>query len=395
MKFLVLLCIFIFIPWLFYYFHFSLLIIILSFLLPIIIVVQYISYLFLHPKWHISTRNPKNGLPVKISGSAAQFYGSKITNPKIDFNIDFTEVEIDCLDKWPVLSSLEDANDNHLTNLNLKHKSHILRAWFVLPNSNNNDIKTSTCILAVHGAGRDRRNFMRHLPIFHSSGYAVLLIDCREHGISDSHGMGIGWASREAIDVINAAYYIKYKLNYNKCVVLSTSQGASASIIAAAYCGPKYVSNPLIDAVIAENPYSSKELLMTTILDEFLGHNLYPLSLILNSLQRLFSILIVFIVNIRLGLSISKTSSFLLHSINHHHLNPIQVIHEISPRPILLMHGTSDRTIPCQHSELLYNEARNPKKIWFAEGALHTAIYDKYPELWKSTVLNFLKEYNL
>ena len=36
----------------------------------------------------------------------------------------------------------------------------------------------NTCVVAVHGAGRDRRAFMRHFPLFVNAGYAIVAIDC-------------------------------------------------------------------------------------------------------------------------------------------------------------------------------------------------------------------------
>ena len=38
------------------------------------------------------------------------------------------------------------------------------------------------CVVCVHGGGRDRRAFLRHIPLFVKRGIPVLLFDFREHG---------------------------------------------------------------------------------------------------------------------------------------------------------------------------------------------------------------------
>jgi len=48
-------------------------------------------------------------------------------------------------------------------------------------------------IIAIHGAGVDRREFLRFTPWFHEAGFEVLLFDCREHGISSGTGRGVSY----------------------------------------------------------------------------------------------------------------------------------------------------------------------------------------------------------
>ncbi len=43
-------------------------------------------------------------------------------------------------------------------------------------------------IILSHGAGRDRRAWMRHCKFLISNGYTCLLYDSRNHGISDRYG---------------------------------------------------------------------------------------------------------------------------------------------------------------------------------------------------------------
>jgi uncharacterized protein len=47
------------------------------------------------------------------------------------------------------------------------------------------------------------------------------------------------------------------------------------------------------------------------------------------------------------------------------------IIGQVSPRPVLLIAGTADRTVPPSMTELLYRSAREPKSLWLVPGADH------------------------
>jgi fermentation-respiration switch protein FrsA (DUF1100 family) len=46
---------------------------------------------------------------------------------------------------------------------------------------------------------------------------------------------------------------------------------------------------------------------------------------------------------------------------------PYQLIAGISPRPVMLMHGTADDLVPIDHSTRLYACANEPKYLWLAK----------------------------
>ena len=62
-------------------------------------------------------------------------------------------------------------------------------------------------------------------------------------------------------------------------------------------------------------------------------------------------------------------------------LDPIDHVAEISPRPILIIHGTGDRVVPHEMSRELAAEAGEPKELWLVPGADHTAsVYARRAE---------------
>lgn len=54
--------------------------------------------------------------------------------------------------------------------------------------------------------------------------------------------------------------------------------------------------------------------------------------------------------------------------------SPGDFIDQVSPTPVLLMHCTQDTYVPHHHSELLYEKAKEPKKLWIIEGCKHLQL---------------------
>ena len=60
---------------------------------------------------------------------------------------------------------------------------------------------------------------------------------------------------------------------------------------------------------------------------------------------------------------------------------PIDNIKRVAPVPILLIHGTSDQTVLYRHSERLYQEAREPKRLVLIQGGGHAEdLFRRDPE---------------
>ena len=51
--------------------------------------------------------------------------------------------------------------------------------------------------------------------------------------------------------------------------------------------------------------------------------------------------------------------------------DPIDSVQRISPRPLLILHGTADQVVPVEMGRRLYQQAGEPKKIILFEGADH------------------------
>ena len=47
----------------------------------------------------------------------------------------------------------------------------------------------------------------------------------------------------------------------------------------------------------------------------------------------------------------------------------------LAPRPLFVIHGTADSTIPVEQAIQIYRAAQQPKELWLAEGAEHCGAY--------------------
>jgi fermentation-respiration switch protein FrsA (DUF1100 family) len=68
--------------------------------------------------------------------------------------------------------------------------------------------------------------------------------------------------------------------------------------------------------------------------------------------------------------------------------NPLDVVAEIAPLPLLIVHGRDDEIVPSYHSELLFAQARPPKQIWIVPHARHTQALRTEP--FRSRFLDYL-----
>ena len=60
-------------------------------------------------------------------------------------------------------------------------------------------------------------------------------------------------------------------------------------------------------------------------------------------------------------------------------------------RPLLLIHGTEDTTIPHLHSEMLFKEANEPKEFLSVKGAGHTDLFAINPARYYGAISRFIE----
>lgn len=332
------------------------------------LLVYVITEKLLKPSWYRRKHGHQNrpahlGLPREVTGAATTLWRISeeidgLGDPKQTFGFDYKEVEI------PIV--------------HVRNNNRTLRGWWV-PISKNNDL----CVITIHGGGRDRRAFLRHLPVFANNDCSVLMFDYEEHGISDGRQRGLGWCTYEPDNVLAAVSYAKDTLKYKHIVLVGTSMGGAAAIVAAGLGFQHHRTKNLpyhdprehIDGVVSENPFFSRYWLMRSILE---AHSL-------NFLGKVGPVVLEPLIRLVLWVGLWRVA-------DSEYANPLDAVKEINV-PLCIMHGTGDTLIPYSHSEMLYRHAEKAeyKDLWIVKGAVHTALHNAEPDEWESRVLLVIK----
>jgi len=283
-----------------------------------------------------------------------------------------------------------------------------------------------TCVVCVHGAGRDRRNFLRHAGALHRHGYDVLLFDLSEHGLSDGSGRGTTFGAREKYDVLAAIAYAYNALQAERIVLLGTSAGASSCLLAAAewirlhrflklqIVGQRHESSQAlseqhsldfpVQCIIAENPLARPDELFIFHLER-LSLNYLPKDSYHLARKTLFwfasRVLLFRLAWVdrepsavpgshlrRLWVVISTLSRVLG---GRTRCGAVDVMTDIHC-PLFVLHGTGDEIVPVDHGMRIFAAANEPRQLWLAPDAAHCALFDQYPTEWENRVVDFIEK---
>lgn len=231
-----------------------------------------------------------------------------------------------------------------------------LRGWLV-PAAD----ETGLAVVTLHGRSGDRRTHLKHIRMLHDMGAAVLLFDMRENGLSDGKGRGTGLAVREAEDA-GAAAREMHKRGYGRIVVMGCSLGGSAAILAAA-------QEPLIDGVIAEASIARFE----DYVGDYTSQRLRGRA---DWAGQLWGRFVVGLTRLRIGLD--------------GYAAPADAIAEISPRPVLLIHGGKDDVVKRSHADLLHQKAGAQSELWMIDEAGHCNGFETAGEAYQGHVAAFM-----
>ena len=244
-----------------------------------------------------------------------------------------------------------------------------LRGWFVPARRGKGG--RGPAVILCHGLGASKSDFVELAAYLSQRGFHVLLFDFRAHGDSGGRRCSLGYLEQK--DLYAALHLLQGKtmVDANRIGVYGFSLGGSVAIMAAA-------ERPEIRALVADSAFSS----MTEEAKHVLGR--------IYHLPR-FPFL-------HLGSLIFR----LLFGVGLEAISPMSRIGELVGRPILLIAGVGDETIPDSHAGFLYEAAGQPKELWLIQGAEHGGTlaaagpeYERRVEKFFSWALRGQKEENL
>lgn len=273
---------------------------------------------------------------------------------------------------WNLTHPIRDPIDTLPSSLGLSYKeisfksnvdNVILSGWWI-PASNNGITPLNKTIIFAHGYGNNR--LQRNVPglaiaeYLVKRGYNVMMFDFRNSGESGGNLTSVG--QFEKYDLLGAIGFAKSLKSDAKIILFGFSMGASTSLLAAA-------ASPDVAGVIADSPFDNLKPYLKTNLPVWSHLPNFP-----------FTSLIMAVIPPLTGMNPDDS-------------NPLAVVQQIAPRPILFIHGDSDTAIPMVNSQNLLAAAHNDHaELWVVHGADHVKSYITNPKAYLEKIILFLNE---
>lgn len=217
---------------------------------------------------------------------------------------------------------------------------------------------SKTCLLLMHGIRSNRLEMVGRSLFFERNGYPSFAIDLQGHG--ESPGDEITYGYRESDSARTAVSYLRQNRGCDKVVALGSSLGGAAALL-----GVKPLD---VDGYILEAVYPDIETAVRNRLRIRIG-----------TLGDEFAPLLYEQIPLRLDIGLSQ-------------LQPAKAIRHIHA-PVLLLNGTEDRRTTRDDALRLYENAPEPKKLIWFDGAQHTNLYEYDRSKYEKVVLGFLKTF--
>ena len=199
---------------------------------------------------------------------------------------------------------------------------------------------SAATIILSHGYGTNQIEMLPWADFLVRAGYSVFTYDMRARGASGGDAITLG--ALEQHDLIAILDYLTGRPDVDPARIgaLGLSLGGAVSIMAAARDGR-------IKAIVDDSGFSDVDSAIGTAYEQFIGLPAFP-----------FAPLSVRIGELRTGQRLGQS-------------RPVDVIGQLAPRPILIIHGGDDREVPPAHSERNHAAARDPKELWIVPNARH------------------------
>lgn len=216
-------------------------------------------------------------------------------------------------------------------------------------------------IIAVHGYTSEGLSMASYARTFYEMGYNVIIPDLRAHGKSQGDYIGMGWDER--LDIIDLIHYIIENDHNSQIALFGVSMGAATVMNVS---GEELPSN--VKAIIEDCGYTSVWDQFSYQLNELFGLPAFPMMHSASLVTRL-----------RAGYRLGEAS----------------VIEQVkkSKTPTLFIHGDEDDFVPYSMLEELYEASTAPKEKLVIKGAGHAKSREVNPDLYWSTITQFLNKY--
>jgi len=227
-------------------------------------------------------------------------------------------------------------------------------AWFVPADSN-----SAPTIITCHGFNADKGDCINMARFLQPAGYNVLMFDFRGHGKSEGKYCSLGYHGYKHLSAA-ISYLSEQKLT--PIGAIGFSMGGTVALFAQA-------KNKKLTAVVSDGAYLSFSSAVISFARRHYKVPKYP-----------FIPPAIWTAALRL-------------KFNPNRLNLVGLMPQISPRHCFIIHGALDPEISPRDAHTLFDNAKEPKKLWIVEGARHCNSYDTAREEYEYQVIAFFNSY--
>lgn len=235
-----------------------------------------------------------------------------------------------------------------------------LSGWYI-PAAANGALPNGMTIIFSHGYSQNRLE--PHIPALSlakrllAEGYNLLMYDFRNSGLSEGTYTTVGYLEQR--DLAGAIDYVSDRFPQEQIGLIGFSMGAVTSLLVAG-------EDERVRLVIADSPYYALDEYLQENLGRWTGLPRFPFHALLAGMLRLL--------------------------LRGQHVAPYRAVEKMTTRPILLIHGTADQTIPHENSEKLAAKSAHPlTELWLVPEAGHVRSYAQNPDAYANKVLAFLR----
>lgn len=236
------------------------------------------------------------------------------------------------------------------------HKKKNLHADFVIPK-----MDSDIFVVLVHGYGAAPRNMGVYAKHYYELGYNVIAPSMNGHADSETQRITMGWEDR--LDIIDWINYIAEDYPNSKIIVHGVSMGSATTMMALGENLPENVK-----VAIADCGFTSIWDIFDQKISKVVNIPGDPILTSANTVNKVIS-----------GFDFKKASA-------------IDQLKKATT-PTLFIHGEEDTFVPFEMLQKLYDAAACEKDIVTIPDAPHARNSIVNPELYWTSVDNFIKKY--
>ncbi len=226
-----------------------------------------------------------------------------------------------------------------------------LRGWLIRA------AKPKGTVVICHGYAGDCSPDLRYVPLLRDAGYNTFLFDFRGHGRSEGKSTSLVFYERQ--DLLAGLDFLKGQ-GIIRAGLLGFSMGGAIALSTAPL-------SPMVAGVVADCAFADLHAIV---------QNAAAARRIPEGLASVLAWLTIAVGSLRLRANLFAA-------------DPIHWVGKIAPRPLLIMHGGDDRSVPPENAERLYAAAREPKELWIVPNAAHRRIEEVAAEEYSRRVVEF------